>query len=378
MDNKNNQMRIKLIAAVFIVFIGGMFALSRIIAPPTILTAERRLPARLPPLTLGTVISAEFMDRFDSYAADAFPFRDRFRALSSALAFGVFRQTDKNGLYMDANGAGEFKRIDPDSVVQLSEKILTVSDALSGVNIYYAFIPDKSIFSDKKLPGFDPELAKQLLTETPGMEKLTFINLTDALNADSFYRTDLHWDQIKLGSVLNALGASMGFDADLTSYAMDYAGELKGVYSGQLALPIGTDSIYYLSNPSLSAAHLNDLRMDLGSGDLYDWKKLSGLDAYDFFLSGAEPLIMLDNKDTTSDRMLYLFRDSFSSSLAPLIADAYSKVVLIDLRYIDMRSLSQFVEFIPGSDALFLYSTQVLNNSDMLLVPRRPASATPN
>ena len=367
MDN-NNKLRSKLVSAVFIIIIGGLFVLGLAVPKPSILSSERRAPAKLPEFSAGTVASGEFMGRLDSYSADNFPFREGFRTISSTLAFGVFLQTDKNGLYMDENGAGEFKPVDPDSVGQTAEKIRTVADTLTGVNIYYAYIPDKSIYSNKKLPGFDPALTEQLLTGKPGMDGFTFINLTDVLGADCYYRTDLHWNQIKLGGVLEKLEASMGFDADLSRYSYENAGEFQGVYSGQLALPIGTDNLDYLYNPSLTATYLNERIMEPEPGIVYNLDKLSGLDAYDFFLSGAQPLIILENADSQTDKELYLFRDSFSSSLAPLLASAYSRVILIDLRYIDMRTLTRFVEFKPGSDALFLYSTLVLNKSDMLLV----------
>ena len=306
------------------------------------------------------------MDKFENYAADNFAFRDSFRTISSVMVFHMFMQTDKNGLYMDSRGAGEFKQIDSDSVLQLAEKMQNVSAALDDINLYYACIPDKSIYSEKKLPGFDPELAEQLLTQARGMDEFTFIDLESALGVGSFYRTDLHWDQVKTKGVLEALGASMGFYSDLSRYTEEYAGEFKGVYSGQIALPIGTDNMSFLANPSLSATYLNETTMELAPGPVYDRERLSGLDAYDFFLSGAQPLVILENGNSDTDKELYLFRDSFSSSLAPLLASAYSKVILIDLRYIDMRSLSRFIEYKPGSDALFLYSTQVLNNSAML------------
>jgi len=367
MDN-NNVVRAKLVSAVFAIIIGGLFALSLVIPKPAILRSERRAPAKLPPLSAQTVISGEFMSKLDSYSADNFPFRDSFRTLSSALVFGAFLQTDKNGLYMDAYGAGEFKRIDPDAVGQIAAKIQTVAEALSGVNIYYACIPDKSIYSEKNLPGFDPVFMEQLLTENLGMDKFTYIDLTDVLDAGSYYRTDLHWNQVKLGGVLDKLGASMGFEADISRYSLEYAGEFQGVYSGQIALPVGTDELDYLSDLSLTAAYLNESVMELEPGSVYNAEKFSGLDAYDFFLSGAQPLIILENENSISDKELYLFRDSFSSSLAPLLAGSYARVILIDLRYIDMRDLARFIGFKPGSDALFLYSTLVLSNPDMLLV----------
>ena len=368
MDINYDKLRAKLVAAIFIIIIGGFFALGRILPKPEILQSERRIPAKFPPLTADSLISGEFMDKLDYFTADNFPFRDSFRTISSALVFGVFLQTDKNGLYMDENGAGEFKPVDQESVRQLSGIIRAVADGLGDVNVYYAYIPDKSIYSNNKLPGFDPELIDQLLTDSPEMDGYTFIDLADVLDAGSYYRTDLHWDQSKIRSVPDRFGEVMGFDADLSRYTEEYAGEFRGGYAGQLALPIKADSLYYLSCPSLSASYLNDRTMEFAPGPVYDRERFKGLDPYDFFLSGVQPLIILENDDPLTDRELYLFRDSFSSALAPLLASAYSRVFLIDLRYIDMRALSGLIEFKPGSDALFLYSTLVLNNADMLLV----------
>ena len=57
-----------------------------------------------------------------------------------------------------------------------------------------------------------------------------------------------------------------------------------------------------------------------------------------------------------------IFRDSFGSSIAPIMSTAYSEIVLIDLRYIMSESLSEYVDF-ENADVLFLYSTLLLNNS---------------
>ena len=366
MDNK--KLRSILVISVFTVILGGFFVYRLLDDPPTILRSERRVAAGLPALSLESVASGEFMKKFENYAADNFPLREDFRTIRSATVFGAFLQTDKDGLYMDSYGAGEFRPIDPGSVVDLTEKLQKVAVDLGDVNVYYAFIPGKSVYSDKYMPGFDPSLAEKLMTEAPGMDAYTFVALTDVLNAESFYRTDMHWRQPELQGVVNALGSAMGFDADLSGYTQEYAGEFEGVYSGQMALPVGADSLFFLFNPSLSATYLDERSMELTPGPVYNLDRFGGLDPYDFFLSGAQPVVILENADADRDKELYLFRDSFSSSLAPLLATGYSRVVLIDLRYIDMRTLGRYVDFKPGSDALFLYSTLVLNNPDMLLV----------
>lgn len=67
----------------------------------------------------------------------------------------------------------------------------------------------------------------------------------------------------------------------------------------------------------------------------------------------------------SSSKELVLFRDSFGSSIAPLLLEGYSKITLVDIRYIHPDYLEQYMDF-TDCDVLFLYSTLVLNNSDTL------------
>ena len=57
-----------------------------------------------------------------------------------------------------------------------------------------------------------------------------------------------------------------------------------------------------------------------------------------------------------------MFRDSFGSSLAPLLAGSYRKITLIDLQYISSDLLESYVCF-QEQDVLFLYSALIWNQS---------------
>lgn len=98
---------------------------------------------------------------------------------------------------------------------------------------------------------------------------------------------------------------------------------------------------------------------------VYDEAKLGSRDLYDIFLSGSEPLLTIENPDADTEKELVLFRDSFGSSLAPLLLQGYRKVTLVDIRYMDPKLLSNYVNF-QNADVLFLYSTLVLNSSGAL------------
>lgn len=336
--------------------------------PPEVLQSERRVPASLPDLTLKNVISAKYMNQFEDYASDSFVFRNELRTVRAATVFNLFLQTDKSGLfYDDAVGAGKFEQINEQALRQTAAKIRKIADNLEGLNVYYSYIPDKDIYADKDYPGFDTDKVLKTLSEE--LSELRLIQLTDALSAEDYYRTDLHWNQMKLGNAVDKLGEVMEFSVNMDAFKPVIAGEFHGVYTGQLALPMGKDEMVYLvSEDPVSARYLNEKSLEWEYGEVYDIEAFNGRDPYDIFLSGVKPLIILENPSSITDRELYLFRDSFSSSLAPLLTQAYRKITLIDLRYIDYSYLKDYISFEKGSDVLFLYSSLVLNNPGALLV----------
>ena len=350
---------------VFIAAIGILFALNLIVKPPAVLVSERRLPAAFPPITAKSLSSGSFMRGFEGYAADTFVLREAFRSVRAATVFGLFLQSDKNGLYFGDAGIGEFKPVDPLAARQTAEKIKKVAAAAPDCRIYYSLVPDKSIYAGRYLPGLDLEAVEAVLAGVLG--DFTYISLADCLDAGSYYRSDLHWDQSRIAGVVDRLGEAMGVSHDLRGFRPVLAGAFQGVYAGQIALPAPRDQMIYEELPALQARRLNDSTLLYEVCPVYDLERFAGPDPYDLFLEGPQAIIELLNPSASGGE-LYLFRDSYGSSLAPLLAGAYSKITLIDLRYIDLQVLDQFLTLRPGSDLLFLYSSQILNNPSVLRV----------
>ena len=349
--------------SVFAVLVGGALLLNLILPKPEILTSERRRPASFPKFSVSNLVSTEFMNGFTKYAADNFVFRDELRTIRAASVFYIFRQTDKSGIYIDKNvGAGKFEKPIERSIAGAGEKILKLTELFPNINIYYSIIPDKSLYAERRYPGFKSEFI---------LENLTFIDLSEALSGGDFYRTDIHWDQSKINGVLDALSEAMGFSIE-NNFTVNSAGEFHGVYTGQLALPQPPDTMLYLTGDIIDNAVVSYFEPSVNdwiTGPMYDIEAASGRDPYDMFLRGVQPLITIENPSANTNRQLYIFRDSFSSSLAPLLTSAYAKITLIDMRYIDSRVLTDYVTFAQtDADALFLYSSQILNNSEVLLV----------
>jgi len=366
MEKRKPSVREVLASAVFIGFIGLFFVLNLVIPAPAVLLSERRIPAKFPELSMKSISSGDFMSKFDDYASDRFVFRDTFRGIHSFIVFDLYQQTDKSGLYRSRNvGVGEFRQTNATAFRQTTERIKRAAESLDeyDMNIYYTVVPDKSTFAERFMPGFDIGVAEGILSDVLG--DYSYIRLADMLGASSFYKTDLHWDQSKIAGTVGYLLTSMGAYQPGGGYEMEEAGEFRGVYAGQIALPVDADIMTYLKVPGLRVSYLNEKTLEFDEGPVYDTERFSGVDPYDLFLRGPQPLIVIEN-DAAPERELYLFRDSFGSSLAPLMAGSYSRITVIDLRYINLLLLEHFIEFTPGSDVLFIYSSQIFNNPSIL------------
>ena len=100
-------------------------------------------------------------------------------------------------------------------------------------------------------------------------------------------------------------------------------------------------------------------------GSVYDLGKLDTDDLYEVYLSGPRSLLTIENPNATTDNELIVIRDSFGSSIVPLLLRDYARVDVVDIRYLNAALLGNFLEF-GEQDVLFLYSTLVLNNSETI------------
>lgn len=314
----------------------------------------------------------DFSSEFESYSADQFPLRERFRKLYAAFRFYGLGQLDVNDIYLAEDYAAKLEYpLNTDSVDWALSRFQKIADLyLTGQSAYVAVVPDKGYFLAEKhsYPAMDYEALFEAVRE--GTESFaTYLDLPQQLSLDQYYRTDTHWRQETLADTAAWLGQQMGVTVkqDYTKQELDQP--FYGVYYGQAALPMEPDTLCYLTNDTLN--QLQAVSYDTGKPEsipLYDMEKAHGKDGYELFLSGPLSLITITNPSAANSRELIVFRDSFGSSIAPLLASGYRKVTLVDIRYLAPSMVGRFVDF-ENADILFLYSTLVLNNSEGQLLP---------
>lgn len=327
---------------------------------------ERRELADFPEIQMENLLSGEFVADFESYTQDQFPFRERFRQLKARFHCDVLCQLDNNGIYLargqEAKLEYPLQEASVDHALAVFQRIY--DRYLQNCRVFCTVVPDKGYYLAGELgyPAMDYE--KLFQTVGDGMPYASYVNLTDSLTVDSYYSTDTHWRQEALLPAAQELCRALGIPApeDLTPLA---AGEpFYGVYYGQAALPVEADVLYTMQSQLLQNCRVYNY--ETGQyGSVYDLEKLAGEDLYEVFLSGSVSLLRIENPAAQTDRELILFRDSFGSSMAPLLVQGYKTVTLVDIRYLSSAMLGRFIDF-QDQDVLFLYSSLVLNNSNTL------------
>ena len=327
--------------------------------------SERRPLAQFPELSGETLLSGRFMSDFEDFSLDQFPLRDTFRNLKSRFHYRVLCQSDNNGIYLSQGHAAQQQYpLNDTSIHHALNRFQHIYDKyLQNANVYMAIVPDKGYYLAEEAGQLMLDYDAMFSAFRQGMPWATHIDLTAQLSAEDYYRTDTHWRQERLlpaaQTLCDALGVAAG---EYTQRELDTP--FYGVYYGQAALPMEPDKLTLLENDILSGCTVYDYESGK-TRPVYDLEKLSGKDPYEVFLSGPRSLLEITNPNAGADKELILFRDSFGSSIAPLLLQDYAKVTLVDVRYIQIDLLEKFIDF-ADQDVLFLYSTLVLNNSETI------------
>lgn len=368
MTNRTKNLAITLS---FILLTGILCILCLVQKPTAVSDAERRPLAQLPEFSGESLLNGRFFSGFDSYTVDQFPLRDSFRSLKAFVQTQILNRSDNNGYYMADGFIGKTDYpLNTDSITHATDRMQFLYDSyFKGGNhkVFYSVIPDKSYFLAEKggYPAMDYAALLQTLAQQIG-DDMTYVDIFPHLSIEDYYRTDTHWRQEQLLDVAQKLAQALGVADRLSqTYTQQVLTPFYGVYSGQSAFPCDPEPLYYLTNETLENCTVYNTETG-ATGKIYDLERFYSSDPYEVFLSGSQAILTIQNPVNTSGDRLIVFRDSFGSSLTPLLAEAYSEIVLVDIRYVSSALLGHFLELNGSEDVLFLYSTLVLNSSSAM------------
>ena len=350
---------------VFLLFVFGFFFASLILPDAEYTDSERRPLAQFPSITWKETLDGSAIKNFDKYSVDQFPLRDTFRGIYSWYRKNIMQLNETNDLAIEDGYVVKVEdKLSDSSLENALDKFNFIYDKYlkdSGGKTYLAIVPDKNYFLADKYGYVSMDYAKLEETLTSGLPA-EYINLFDALELSDYYKTDTHWSQDKITDVAKLIADKLGVGDNISGeYKTNLIYPFYGVYYGQMALPLPADTICYFTNDTLDACTVFDYENGQ-TYPLYTLDKFDSKEPYDIFLAGTRALLRIDNPNAANDKKLVVFRDSFGSSLLPLLAECYSSIYVVDIRYVASSFVGNYIDF-EGADTLFLYSTLVLNSS---------------
>ncbi len=307
-----------------------------------------------------------WMDDFETYFSDHLAGRESWVKLSNKMT-ALSGQREINGVYtLDDRMVQVFKEYDADTVDATLAAIDKFAEKFSNVPMYFMLAPTAQEIYSSQIPSYAGYLSeKSFIEDCYG--KVNNVSVIDCLSNLSvhnseyiFYRTDHHWTSLGAYYAYAAAAKSLGYTAygqsafNIETASSSFRGTL---YSKTLDDSITPDTIsyYYLANgePTVKMTSF-DGEKDTVYDSLYVRSYLDVKDKYSSFTGSNAPIVTIET-DVDNDKSLLIVKDSYAHSLVPFLSKHYSKITMVDMRYINV-GLDHFLDVNDYSQVLLMFN----------------------
>ena len=356
-------------AVLFVAFIFGLAIWFLVNPKADYSSSEKRYLQQFPETSVDTVLSGEFSEKFETYFADHFPQRNMWVGLNSYYNLGI-GLNGRNGVYNSADGYLINVPVDKENYVRKNIRVLAeFKEKIGDVPMTVMLAPSTGYIATDKLPlihdSYNDDTYFAETAKTLGESGVNFVDLREtfkqkyAEGVQLYYRTDHHWTTDGAYEGYVKLCEKLGVQpADKDNFA-------KTAYGGFYGTTYSTSG-YWLTKPDSITVYDNQENTDKNItvkisedgkdnhyGSMFFYNHIDEDDKYPVFLDGNHALTEIQNKNAKNGTIVVI-KDSFSHSLAPFLAENYSKVVLVDLRYYK-QSVSDLIKKENPEQVVALY-----------------------
>lgn len=357
----------RLPGVIFMVLLLGLAGKEALSHQRTYSPVEKRELQTRPEISITKVLDGRFQKKYESYLRDQFPGRDHWVSFQTDMELFM----GKNEIHNVYIGKNHYllehyteKEFDPQQIsknLQALEKF--VGKAKQNADVHVMMVPTKSWILREKLPAFAPHYKEQKFYDAlqQKLEKEdVLISVEPVLDAhkeeEIYYRTDHHW---------TTLGAWYAYE----QYTKAVGGDLQRAQGKKKFRCISKD-FYGTTYAKINYARQADkieiyepedkLRVVYNMGEkktktLYDFSFLKTADQYSVFTGGNQAVLEVTG-GIKNGKTLLLIKDSFANSILPFLAEDYEKLVVVDLRQLNVSG-DRLLEMFSPTDILILYNS---------------------
>lgn len=357
----------RLPGVIFMVLLLGLAGKEALSHQRTYSPVEKRELQTRPEISITKVLDGRFQKKYESYLRDQFPGRDHWVSFQTDMELFM----GKNEIHNVYIGKNHYllehyteKEFDPQQIsknLQALEKF--VGKAKQNADVHVMMVPTKSWILREKLPAFAPHYKEQRFYDAlqQKLEKEdVLISVEPVLDAhkeeEIYYRTDHHW---------TTLGAWYAYE----QYTKAVGGDLQRAQGKKKFRCISKD-FYGTTYAKINYARQADkieiyepadkLRVVYNMGEkktktLYDFSFLKTADQYSVFTGGNQAVLEITG-GIKNGKTLLLIKDSFANSILPFLAEDYEKLVVVDLRQLNVSG-DRLLEMFSPTDILIVYNS---------------------
>lgn len=349
---------------------------------------ENKYLAGFPSLSLKTYKNGTFMTDFDDWLSDRFFARENWIVFKNKTDMAIGKD-EINGVFIRNNMMMQvWKDYDEELLQKNIKAINKFIENHPGIDPYFMLVPNaQEIYSDD-LPnhavvGSQKEFIDNFYDSLTGFNGTidVYSALAEAKKEDSYiyYRTDHHWTSY--GAYLGYKSASEMLNytpKELDDFSVEHASnEFRGtLFSKTLDFDVTPDTIDYYTlkenEPKVKVSVYESYNNATGNvkyteyDSMYFREFLNVKDKYSSFLGQNSPIVTVESDLANNDRSLLIIKDSYAHSIVPFLAKEYSKITMIDLRYIN-SDLQLFVSLEDYDQLLFLYNVITLSDDENII-----------
>lgn len=373
-----HKINTKLIITVFIAFIGVMGALYIFLPKSNFSVTEKRYLAEMPDLTIESLKDGSFSTDFESYLADHTPLRTFYISVNAYFELTA-GNNGSNGVYLGKDGYLIEKPFERENRLDINLKRITEFAEKTDIPITLIAVPSKGYIYSDKLPSnameyrddeYEDEInscAKKADIKTIDLRNV-FKNNSE--NYQLYYKTDHHWTSdgafLAYKTICKQLGFTIPNKSDYTVEAYhDFYGTSYAKACYTLTKP--DDIKLYVDNKNGGKAEvtITDGKNEKKYDNMFFKNRLDENDKYLTFLDGNHGLVTI--KTGNNGGKLLVIKDSYAHCLVPFLAENYSEIVMLDLRYYK-SGVNELISAQGITDIMFVYSLEnIATSRDIIL-----------
>ena len=333
---------------------------------------EKRVLSEAPQIDAAGIADGSVFRSIESYLSDHFPGRELWVGANAYLENAEGRGATEDIVRGTDGWLFTAPVSDDRETLWDNMQAITTFVEKQSVPVTMMAVPSAGAVVSGKLPArYLPYSDADLLEEARRIagNTLHWVDLyTDFCSAEQperlYYRTDHHWTSEGAYRayclLMEELGQSSVPRDDFT------VEQISGFYgtsyskSGLWLTEPDTLELWTGSDIQAVTTVYDANRADPVTRDgMFFREYLEDADKYPVFLSGNHARVHIETNADSGKRLLVI-KDSYAHALAPFLAEEYSTIDLIDLRYFKQQTISSWLEENPADEILLVYGLSSL------------------